>query len=122
MSDRDCSEITAVFGGRSVTFRLEPGAHWSEIITAWLGPPLALQHRAIAGQWSPAEIAAVLKLAYVGAPLRAAMQVPEVDDVLERRPAGTYAVLVLRILEAYLFGIDPRDATFDERDAYGAAA
>lgn len=122
MSESNRDAIAAIFGGQQVTFRLERGAQWSEVITAWLGPPLALQHRAIAGQWSPAEISAVLKLAYVGAPLRAVMHVPEVDDALERHPAGTYAVLVLRILEAYLFGIDPRDASFDERDAYGATA
>jgi hypothetical protein len=118
MSSDKVGQIDARFGGEQVAFRLEPGAHWAEIHDVWLGPLLALHQRILASISSRAEVERVLSLAYVGAKDRALASVPEVVDVLDRSPIGTYIPLAARILEAHIFGVEADLARWDEREAF----
>jgi hypothetical protein len=107
-------EIQARFGGRELTFRLERNERAVACFEAQAGTAFAMFQRFATGHWSPADVALVLAHASVGAPNRSIGLDPAVDEVVARAPAGAYAPLAVKALEAFLFGVPPLAATFDE--------
>ena len=78
--------------------------------------PYGSFQRFAAGIWTVAELSFILRFAWMGA--GDVTRNVFVDTVLTREPPGNYAPLAARVLEAYLLGIDPRLAVFDERDPF----
>lgn len=65
------------------------------------------------GAWSVADLEAVLSAALPFAD----SDTSALDAFLSRAAPAPYAILAVKILEAYLFGLPPADAVFDGRGA-----
>lgn len=110
--------ITAIFGGQRVVFSLPDGPR-TETVFAGRFSPFKLYQALAAGEWSAFDVRFILTFAYGG---RGLVYSPEVDAVMRRAPAGIYAPLAAKILEAHLFGIALLDADFDEQSALSEPA
>lgn len=112
--------VEAVFGGRSVRFGLAKDARSIASLEAAIGSPLAAFARFKASAWTLKDVRAVLAHAYPGARLLHGLtHVEAVDAALARRPAVTYSVLAIKVLDAFLFGLEANAASFDEEHPFG---
>ena len=119
--------VDAVFGGKPVRFEItdEPSTmHVLEHVVRM--SPFEAFRRFADGTWTLKDVRSVLGLSYGGrADLKAIVDggaglprdLHPVRAALASGPPGPYAMLAAQVLEAYLFGIDPKLAKFDERKA-----
>jgi hypothetical protein len=109
--------VDAVFAGRRLRFELRRDAHAVVSLEAAIGSPFAAFLRFGTGAWSMTDVRMVLSHAYPGATLLHRLtRVAVVEAAIEAKPATTYAWLAQKTLEAFLMGLDPALATFDEAD------
>lgn len=136
MSPSKIDHVDAVFGGRSVRFRLAPDdiPSFEALIQ---GSAYQCFTKFAGGFWTFADVEAVLryalpadlgddnavmvalerKAAALGMGMPSRKRSDFVSRVLVSRPPAIYAVLASRILEAALFGIEAELAAFDENAA-----
>lgn len=109
--------VDAVFDGKEVRFRLRREERFVSSIEGALGSTFAAFGRFGNGEWKTSDVRHTLALAYPGVrPLYQFTECPDVDRVLTDHPPGLYAPLAVKILKAFLFGIDEEMAVFDEAE------
>lgn len=107
--------VKAVINGAKVEFRLSRDSDLAlAVIEKTCGMPLFSIFRALGeGTWSTTWFAAILSAAHTateghhyGRPSGL------VVGMLRDHPPGQFAPLVAKVIEAYLFGLDAKEATF----------
>jgi hypothetical protein len=122
--------VTATFGGQAIKFQLAHDARTVAYLEHAIGSPFAVWKRLAAGNWTVRDVSAVLSFAHPDfAPVLVSnvpglpFPAPEaVADAVQRNPAGIFAGLAVKILEAFLFGLPEERATFDEGKPFGEEA
>ncbi len=105
--------VQARFGGQEIEFGLSSHALFA--FTIKQKSPYATLERLLVGTWSMDDLETVLRAAYKRTGSIAKNQA---DTVLLREPPGNYVPLAIKIMQAFLFGLDPDKAVFDERDPF----
>jgi hypothetical protein len=122
--------VDATFGGQELRFQLARDDRAIAYLEHAIGSPFAVWRRLASGTWHVRDVQAVLSFAYPGATPLLVANVPgipfptheAVADVLRRSAPAAYVPLAGALLEAFLFGLEPERARFDEAKPYGAAA
>jgi hypothetical protein len=122
--------VTAKFGGQEIKFQLAHNARAVAYLETAIGSPFAVYKRLAAGNWTVRDVSAVLSFAHPDFAPVLISNVPgipfpahkAVADALEKNPAGIFAGLAAKILEAFLFGLPEARATFDEGNPFGEEA
>ena len=115
MQDTLVNQVDAAFGGQAVRFSLSRDPQACASLEAAIGSPFGAYKRFVANLWTVTDVRLVLAHATPGVwLLHGHTRVAAVDAALTARSAVTYAPLAVRILEAFLFGLEPARAVFDE--------